>query len=113
MNRAIDFLLESARMLGFLTIVAFSTLAFAPLVGCDQKSGGSDSSAPSGSDVPGERGIKVNAPGVDIEIDRSPPGDGRPDVDVNVRPGIGPGVDVEVDRDPAAGPRVDVDVDPR
>jgi len=99
---------ESVRMLSFLTVLGFGLMGIAPLVGCDQKP-----ATPVTDPVPDQpNDIKIQAPGVDIEVDRTPrDGDAKPEVDVDVLPGTGNGVDVDVERTPGAGPAVDVDVE--
>lgn len=98
---------EGLRMLGFLTLIGFTTLAVAPLTGCDKP----DQPVKPIPDPQVEKDISINAPGVNIDIDRTPNADGTRDVDVNVNPGAGPAVDVDVDRTPGTAPAVDVDVD--
>jgi hypothetical protein len=106
MKSLIEITAESIRMLSFLTLLGLATIAVAPLTGCDTKK--PDPGVPN---APVNKDISVNAPGVDIDIDRTPNADGRRDVDVNVNPGAGPAVDVDVDRTPGERPAVDVEVD--
>jgi hypothetical protein len=105
MKSYIEMTAEGLRMLAFLTLVGIGTLFLAPLTGCDKKP------VKPIPDPQVEKDISINAPGVNIEVDRTRNADGTRDVDVNVNPGGGPAVDVDVDRTPGDRPAVDVDVD--
>ena len=110
MTRFIELTAESVRMLSFLTVVGLATMAVAPLSGCD-KPPATPVEETTVLDAPVKKDIQINAPGVNIDIDRTPGVDGKRDVDVIVDPGLAPRIDVDVDRAPGVGPAVDVDVD--
>jgi hypothetical protein len=88
----IDATAEGLRRLSFMTLIGLCSMSFALLTGCEQKP------ATPVPENPADKDIKIDAPGVDIEVDRTPDGDGKRDVDIDVNPGGAPGVDVDVDR---------------
>lgn len=107
MASLISFTLEGLRMLSFLAVLGVGIAGTLTLTGCDQPASDPTPTTPdpdpaAPADTPEEpvEDIKIDAPGVNIDIDRTPDADGGRDVDV------------DVDREPLGEREIDVNVDP-